>query len=311
MFRYGDLGGLRLGEYSDEYDSDEERYSSNNISDEVSSDSEDERERRRRRRYCLDDEEEEEIYSDSNCDYDSDSDTPDERDETVIIDTNTKYPTTLMSSLNNLRDESILCDITIKVGDKTFEAHKAILAATSGYFRTMFTSEFREKDQDEVTIDGKSEIFEKLLSSVYTGKLSLCLNTLLETFNMALYMQLNHTFPLIHSFLTHPVCKGLPLDMAFQISMLVMRGSYKNDCLNDIKELCNDRIRKGWIKFAKMDGFLQDVTEEFLEDVFDSGNFARHKEDKLLKTVVLWLKHNWESRKVYSANLLKKSALDL
>lgn len=45
----------------------------------------------------------------------------------------------LGSSINGLRLNDELCDITLLVGNKPVRAHKVILAAASPYFRAMFT----------------------------------------------------------------------------------------------------------------------------------------------------------------------------
>ena len=172
-----------------------------------------------------------------------------------------------------------LCDITIKMADRTFQAHRNILAAASGYFRTMFTAEFQERNQEEVVIQGKSDIFDNLLTSVYKGKLTLSHEIVVETLSMAIYMQLNHTFQLFHSYLSRPSQKRhLELNIAFQISNLVS-SSYENSWLDEIREVCNIKIRKEWRRFKKMDGFLQDVTTEFLKGVLDHGYFPLEEKE--------------------------------
>ena len=45
----------------------------------------------------------------------------------------------LGNSINDLRLNDELCDITLMVGNKSIKAHKVILAASSPYFRAMFT----------------------------------------------------------------------------------------------------------------------------------------------------------------------------
>ena len=54
--------------------------------------------------------------------------------------------------MNNFRDTNTMCDVTIVVQDRTFPAHKYILAAASGYFRAMFTVDCKEKNEAKVCI---------------------------------------------------------------------------------------------------------------------------------------------------------------
>ena len=82
------------------------------------------------------------------------------------------YTSKLACSLNNLRKQDQLCDVIIKVSERAFPAHKNVLAASSKYFMAMFTHGFKEKTENEITIDGKPEIFEVLLEYAYTGNSS-------------------------------------------------------------------------------------------------------------------------------------------
>ena len=73
-------------------------------------------------------------------------------------------------SLNLMRTQGHLCDVTIRVGDREFLAHKALLAATVPYFYGMFTSEFE---------DHLPDCFNPYLSM---SILSHCLNLLICSF---------------------------------------------------------------------------------------------------------------------------------
>ena len=82
------------------------------------------------------------------------------RDKTSTLD--------LTSGLNELRKQNILCDVNIRVGDATYAAHKVVLSVASGYFKSMFTSGFRETNSSEVTIQGMKNI--KTLFNFKTGR---------------------------------------------------------------------------------------------------------------------------------------------
>uniref|UniRef100_A0A665WWI1 BTB domain-containing protein n=2 Tax=Echeneis naucrates TaxID=173247 RepID=A0A665WWI1_ECHNA len=48
----------------------------------------------------------------------------------------TAHPHAVLSKLNEQRSQGLFCDVTIVVEDVKFRAHKNILAACSGYFRS-------------------------------------------------------------------------------------------------------------------------------------------------------------------------------
>ena len=54
--------------------------------------------------------------------------------------------------MNNFRNTDAICDVTIMVQGRTFPAHKCFLAAGSGYFRSMFTADCKEKNEAKVSI---------------------------------------------------------------------------------------------------------------------------------------------------------------
>ena len=69
-----------------------------------------------------------------------------------------------------LRRDGKFCDVTISVGEKKIRAHKLVLAASSPYFETMFTGDFPESNQSEVTIrEVDAEAMETLIEFCYTS----------------------------------------------------------------------------------------------------------------------------------------------
>ena len=58
------------------------------------------------------------------------------------IMTNT-HAKSILNSMNSLRKSNTFCDVTLRVEQKDFPAHRIVLAACSDYFCAMFTSEVR------------------------------------------------------------------------------------------------------------------------------------------------------------------------
>ena len=55
-----------------------------------------------------------------------------------------------MSLMNSLRLDDSFCDVTVVVQYQTFRAHKLVLAAASGFFRSMFMMGYSESYLGEV-----------------------------------------------------------------------------------------------------------------------------------------------------------------
>ena len=69
----------------------------------------------------------------------------------ITVDTRSiQYTTRVLSTLNQLRDDKTLCDITLLVQGVSFQAHKNILVVSSEYFARMFNEEYKENSESEV-----------------------------------------------------------------------------------------------------------------------------------------------------------------
>lgn len=62
-----------------------------------------------------------------------------------------------------------------------WQAHKALLATQSDYFRVMFTADMRERDQDKIHMKGLTAAgFGHILRFMYYGSLELSMPTVQE-----------------------------------------------------------------------------------------------------------------------------------
>lgn len=75
----------------------------------------------------------------------------------------------LVAGFKALYETQLLFDVTLTVNGKAFPCHRAFLAASSEYFRCMFTADLAERDQANITISGVDEkSMELVLKYLYT-----------------------------------------------------------------------------------------------------------------------------------------------
>ncbi|XP_061870304.1 zinc finger and BTB domain-containing protein 8B isoform X2 [Colius striatus] len=92
------------------------------------------------------------------------------------------YYTKLLGELNEQRKRDFFCDCSIIVEGRIFKAHKNILFANSGYFRALLIHYIQDSGRhstaslDIVT----SEAFSVILDFLYSGKLDLCGENVIE-----------------------------------------------------------------------------------------------------------------------------------
>ena len=85
-----------------------------------------------------------------------------------------------LQSLYRSQQEGAYCDVELCLGrDKwSIPVHRAVLAARSQYFQTMFSSDFLEKNSSVIVLDPAGEIFttrssiDLLMEFLYTGNFS-------------------------------------------------------------------------------------------------------------------------------------------
>ncbi|XP_066564735.1 zinc finger and BTB domain-containing protein 44 [Amia ocellicauda] len=97
----------------------------------------------------------------------------------------------MLEKLNALRNEGHFCDITIRVQDKLFMAHKVVLACCSEFFRSKLVGKPDEEDKfvldlHHVTVSG----FTPLLEYAYTSTLSINTENIIDVLAAASYMQM-------------------------------------------------------------------------------------------------------------------------
>ncbi|XP_023557208.1 zinc finger and BTB domain-containing protein 44 isoform X2 [Octodon degus] len=97
----------------------------------------------------------------------------------------------MLGKLNMLRNDGHFCDVTIRVQDKIFRAHKVVLAACSDFFRTKLVGQAEDEnksvlDLHHVTVTG----FIPLLEYAYTATLSINTENIIDVLAAASYMQM-------------------------------------------------------------------------------------------------------------------------
>ena len=64
----------------------------------------------------------------------------------------------LQEGLIAMKNDKMLCDVKLKVGGTTFDAHRLVLASVSPYFRGMFCGHFKEGQNSSSMTEKKKQI---------------------------------------------------------------------------------------------------------------------------------------------------------
>ncbi|XP_008581994.1 PREDICTED: kelch-like protein 12 [Galeopterus variegatus] len=190
------------------------------------------------------------------------------------IMTNT-HAKSILNSMNSLRKSNTLCDVTLRVEQKDFPAHRIVLAACSDYFCAMFTSELSEKGKPYVDIQGlTASTMEILLDFVYTETVHVTVENVQELLPAACLLQLKE-----------PVLFSTRLLSLGDGSLNKEADAYTNVSAVDSEEPVFEAVIN-WVKHSKKEreeslpDLLQYVrmpllTPRYITDVIDTEPFIR------------------------------------
>nr|XP_039249322.1 uncharacterized protein LOC120327012 isoform X2 [Styela clava] len=199
----------------------------------------------------------------------------------------------VLSSLCDLKDQDIVRDFTINVGDESFIVHRAVLAACSEYFRSMFKHDTKERQESAVYMeDVKAEAVKECIDYMYSGNADITVDTAGDILHAASLMQLEKLtekcFEKIEDSLNSENC--------FKISGVL--EIYSCDNLRKKVDLC---IRNNFYDVIETEEFALKSLDNLLSFV---SNFANNDE-AAWKALKSWIKYNESERSQYMDELMK------
>lgn len=109
------------------------------------------------------------------------------------------FGSSVLCSLNEQRMLGHYCDVSILVQGQAFKAHRAVLAASSLYFRDLFSSmvdSSPSSSSSQAVFELPSSVtpacFQQILSFCYTGRLSMAASEQLVLMYTAGYLQIQN-----------------------------------------------------------------------------------------------------------------------
>ncbi|OXB77809.1 UNVERIFIED_CONTAM: hypothetical protein H355_000564 [Colinus virginianus] len=109
----------------------------------------------------------------------------------------------LLQQLNEQRRQDLFCDCNILVEGKVFKAHRNVLFASSGYFKMLLSQSSKEMTQPTTaTFQAFSpDTFTVILDFVYSGKLCLTGQNVIEVMSAASYLQMTDVISVCKTFI--------------------------------------------------------------------------------------------------------------
>uniref|UniRef100_A0A3P8SPL7 Zinc finger and BTB domain-containing protein 17 n=1 Tax=Amphiprion percula TaxID=161767 RepID=A0A3P8SPL7_AMPPE len=171
----------------------------------------------------------------------------------------------VLEQLNKQRRQGLLCDCTFVVDGVDFKAHKAVLAACSVYFRTLFLD---QKDVVHLDISNAAGLGQ-VLEFMYTAKLSLSPQNVEDVLSVAHFLQMHEIINACSAYQSMSNQAPSLITLDFAVDEKTCEGGQKEELENHLSEAASQAeehplstaiVDKDSIQIQ--DGFKEDITTE-------------------------------------------------
>ncbi|UYV65628.1 IPP [Cordylochernes scorpioides] len=232
---------------------------------------------------------------------------------------------TLMEELWKLCEEGKLCDVDLVVGEQTFPAHRAVLAASSSYFDAMFSSNMVEGSQRSVTLPSIDPAFFTLVFKfIYTGLgyfltpeasapvkliVMVCLagKITLTRENVQEVMATAHQLRILE--LLDVCCNFLLEELHPSNCVGIYRFAEMYSCTN-LKVKAKIYVERHFSDIIEEEEFTE-LPKDLLKGFLKSEGLSIHNEYQLLQAMLRWVLHNVKERTNFLSELLETIRLPI
>ncbi|XP_066285893.1 kelch-like protein 12 [Branchiostoma lanceolatum] len=197
------------------------------------------------------------------------------------------YEFGFLGTVGDLQEAGVLQDVVLKVEDRRFPCHRLVLSAASPYFRAMFTNDMAESRQKTVVLQGlDADMFEELLSYIYSGTLHVSLDKLQPLYQAADLLQLDYVRDTCSSY------------MALNVGHSTWVDLYKfadDHFVDKARKHCLQWICKHFAKVATSEEFCS-LSVNQLTEIISHDELDVKEETTVWEAVVRWVQHSREDR---------------
>ena len=212
------------------------------------------------------------------------------------------HPAEAFVQMEQMREDSKLCDVVLEVEGTEIHAHRLVLAASSTYFYSMFVRDMLESRQQRITLQGVDvEATKLLVEFAYSTKLEITTGNVQSLMTAASLFNFPAVFEATSKFLSkqlHPSnCLGI-------------RSFAKTHSSSELLGAATAYFREHFLDTIENDEYLN-LSAEDLSSLLDSANLNVNTEEDVYNAVQMWLLHSPEERKESLSLLLGSVRLPL
>ncbi|XP_043466552.1 kelch-like protein 18 [Leptopilina heterotoma] len=187
----------------------------------------------------------------------------------------------------DIRRQGKLCDVTLKVDDQSFSAHRIVLAATIPYFNAMFLNNMSESKQKDITLQGVDSVaLEALINFAYSGRITL-------TNENVQSIMIGASFFALHK--VKDVCAEFLQTRFHPHNVLGIRHFADTLSCAILLEQANKYIQHYFQEVSLADEYLN-LSICDLKELVSSDELHITSEQQVFEAVLRWVKHDEENR---------------
>ncbi|NWI62700.1 KLH23 protein, partial [Todus mexicanus] len=236
------------------------------------------------------------------------------QEEYAFLYRDSAHPAAFLEAFRAFYRDGLFTDIALQSASGVIlQCHRAALAASSSYFKAMFTADMKEKSKERIRLPGLSHaVLEALVNYAYTSQIRITQRNVQSLLQAADLLQFVSVKNACERFLVRHLdadnCIGMHAFAEYHGCSELEKES-RRILLWQFEEVC------------KQEEFL-DIGKEKLSYILSRENLHVWKEEAAVEAVVKWVAHNVEERiediyellsciKVDLDNMYLRSALSL
>uniref|UniRef100_A0A8C7WQW0 Kelch-like family member 24b n=1 Tax=Oryzias sinensis TaxID=183150 RepID=A0A8C7WQW0_9TELE len=180
----------------------------------------------------------------------------------------------ILQVFNEFRDSRLFTDVVISVQGREFPCHRAVLSASSSYFRAMFCNDHRESREMLVEINGiLAEAMDSFLTYVYTGRAKITTENVQFLFETSSLFQISTL---------RDACAKFLEDQLDPCNCLGIQRFADAHSLKQLASRCRTYALANFSEVAHHAEFL-DLRKEELEEYINSDDLSTVEGDQLIQ----------------------------
>uniref|UniRef100_U5EHJ6 Kelch-like protein diablo n=1 Tax=Corethrella appendiculata TaxID=1370023 RepID=U5EHJ6_9DIPT len=204
--------------------------------------------------------------------------------------------------MKEIRRQGKLCDVTLKIENQTFSAHRVVLAATIPYFYAMFTHNMAESRIKEITMkEIEPQALESLINFAYSGVVKIDNQNVQGLMVGASFLQLTKV---------REACADFLISRFHPQNVLGIRHFADSLSCTALITAADKYIHHYFKEVSLSDDFLALNFDELI-DIIRRDELNVPNEENIFEACMKWVKFDQETRSDYLPQVLAKIRLPL